>query len=149
MEETGAQTTAATDDMSNQKLGIALVTGALGKRVPKKSLDRASTGISECYVELASTQKIKTPVSIAPPNSIESDDLEHAEVNSEVPLSHSDVHIGLPGNALETATNLGEASGPTVVELSDRPAGQGSTRPCAVENVLKFDVIMGEQPLRR
>jgi len=133
--------------MSSAELGIALVASALGKKVPQKLSGRVSTGVSGCYVELASTRKkLRTPVSVAPPNSIDSDDQEHAEVGSEVPLSHSDGHIGLPGDAIETATNVGGGSGPTVVEVSDRLPGQGSTRPCAVENVAGGEIIIGERP---
>jgi len=102
--------------MASMEMGIALVASVLGKKVPKKSSDRTSTGVSECYVELATARKkSRTTISVAPLNSIDSDDLEQAEISSELPLSHSDVHIGLPGDAVETATGARYVSGPTVI----------------------------------
>jgi len=97
--------------MSSVELGIALVVSALGKKVPKKSSGQAPTGVSGCYVNLASTQKkSRTPVSVAPPNSNDSDDQEQAEVCHEVPVSQSDVHIGLHGDTVETVMNVGGGS---------------------------------------
>jgi len=85
-------------------------------------------------------------VSVAPLNSIESDDQEHTEVGSEVRLCQSDFHIGLPGDAIETATNT-RGSVPTEVAISDGPVGQGPTQPCAVENVIGAEINMGERPV--
>jgi len=99
-----------------------------------------------CRIGLHS-EKVENTLFVAPPNSIDLDDQEHAEVGSEVPLSHSDVHIGLPGYVIETATNVGGGSGPTVVEVCDGLVGQGPTRPCTVENVVDGELNMGERPV--
>jgi len=135
--ETRARPSATTDEMASTEMGIALVASALGKKVPKKSSDRKLTGVSESYVELDTNwEKSRTTVSIAPPNSRESDDPEQAETLSEMPLSHSDVQIGLPGDAIETATGVGDLIGTTVTGLSDNTRIPESTRPCAGESGL-------------
>jgi len=79
-------------------------------------------------------KKSRTTVSIAPPNSIESDDPKQAEISSELPLSHPDVHIEFPGDAVETATGVGDLIETTAIGLSDKPAVPEPTRTCAVES---------------
>jgi len=157
IEETGARPIAATDDMASIEMGISMLAMSscpapswrarwARKCWARKSSDRTSTGVSDCYVELATARKkSRTTVSVAPPNSIDSDDLKQAEISSELPLSHSDVHIGLSGDAVETATGARYVSGPTEIGLSDRQAVQESTRPCSVESGLRSDLTVGSR----
>jgi len=70
-------------------------------------------------------------VSVTPPNSVESDDAEHGDGGSEVRLSQSDVHIGLPGDACETAMNAGDTSLNTEIAVSDGSFDQGPSQPRA------------------
>jgi len=133
IEKTGVRPTPSAEDMSSVELGIALVASALGKKVPKKSSGRAPTGMSGCYVDLASAQKkSRTPVFVAPPNSIDSDDLEQAELGSEVPPSHSEVHIGLPGDTVETVMNVRAGSEFAEIDVSNRIPGHGPAQSCPV-----------------
>jgi len=88
-------------------LGIAFVAGALGKKVPAVLSKPALIGISDCYVELASTRKkSKAVVSPAPPNSVDSEDLGMLDDISEVRLSQSDVHVGYPEELSEAETDV-------------------------------------------
>jgi len=59
-----------------------------------------------CYVEMTPTRKkLKTPVSVAPPNSVESD-MDGDDTGSEIRLSRSDVHIEIPGEMGESVANV-------------------------------------------
>jgi len=116
-------------DTSNTTLGIALVAGALGRKVPRLSNDLALAGMTECYVGLAPTRKgSKALVAVAPPNSLESDDVKHADSGSEVRLSQSDVHIGFPGDVGEAATDMGTVGQTTEVAVSDIVPGLDPTQ---------------------
>jgi len=59
------------------------------------------TGMPDCYVEMTSTRKkAKAPVSVAPPNSIDSE-VDRDDTGSEMP----DVHIEIPGEVREFITS--------------------------------------------
>jgi len=99
------------EDASNTTLGIALVASALGRKVPRGSTEMTTADMAECYVGLGSTRnKTKAPGVVAPPNSVESDDLDRGDNGSEVGLSQSDVHIGFPGDSGEPIPNAQPAS---------------------------------------
>jgi len=145
IEGTSARHSLSTDEASGVELGIALVGSALGKKVPQKSSGRAPAGMSECYVDLAPTQrKSRMTVSAAPPNSIDSDDQELAEASSEMPLSHPDVHIGFPGDSVKTATVVKRGGEPIATEGNYKIAGQEPTPPCAIETVDGGTTISGD-----
>jgi len=78
---------------------MALVASALGRKVPAT---RNSDGIAtmiECHVELSTEfANANRSASIAPPNSVESDEAELGEGNCDARLSQSDVYIKLPGD---------------------------------------------------
>jgi len=88
-------------------LRIAFVAGALGKKVPAVHSQPALIGISDCYVELVSTRKkSKAVVSVAPPNSVDSEDLGMLDDITKVRLSQSDVHVGYPEEPIEVETDV-------------------------------------------
>jgi len=109
MDETRPCNTEQTKDISGVELGIALVASALGKVVPRASSVNVTTDMADCYVEMSSTRKkSKTPVSGAPPNSVESD-VDRDDIESEIRLSRSDVHIKIPGEMVESVANVLDA----------------------------------------
>jgi len=118
--DAGLHLTEPTEDVSNTKLGIALVASALGRKVPRISADLTVASMTKCYVGLAPTRKkSKAPAAVAPPNSVDSDDVERGDTESEVRLSQSDVHIGFPGDVGETTTDTGVVSLITETAIGD------------------------------
>jgi len=102
--EIGSWGSEPTEDVA----GIALVASTLGKMVPRVTLTHNAAGMTDCYIEIQSTRtKAKTPASVAPPNSIDSDDAERGDTGSEVQLCQSDVHIGFPRDISGTTANTG------------------------------------------
>jgi len=96
-----------TGDMGENALGIALVPTALGKKVPRATPTPDVVGIADCYVEIPSLRrKTKNQVSVAPPNSIDSDEGGHGDAGGELRLTQSDVHIGFPGDVCGTIENV-------------------------------------------
>jgi len=92
---------------STVRLGRALVSGALGRKVDDAKMFETVVNLKECTVFLKSRRKkSKVPVSAAPPNSMESE-LDMDESNS-VHLSQSStdvgVHIGLPEVEIDLET---------------------------------------------
>jgi len=111
-----------TEDVSSTALGIALVGSALRKKVPWVSPALTVAGMAECYMELTSTRKkSNAPVSVAPPNFIESDDAERGDTGSEVRLSQSDVHIRFPADVGGTATSTGDVNQNTEAAATNIP----------------------------
>jgi len=121
----------STGDVEENALGIALVATALGKKVPRVTLTHDVVGIADCYVELPSLRRnAKNQVSVAPPNSIDSDDGGRGEAGSELRLTQSDVHIGLPGDVGGTTENVGLGLGykHKVGATVGRPSGGGCAK---------------------
>jgi len=84
------------------RLGLALVSGALGRKIDDPKMFETVVNLTDCDVVLQSTRKkSKVPVSAAPPNSMESE----MDVDESVQLSQSatdiGVHIGLPEGETE------------------------------------------------
>jgi len=72
-------------DAPNTTLGIALVASALGRKVPRVSTEMTTADMAECYVGLGSTRKkSKAQGVIPPPTSVESDELDRGDNESEV-----------------------------------------------------------------
>jgi len=87
-----------TGNVVDTALGIALVASALGKKVPRVTPTSNAPATTECYIELEpARKKSQTPVSVAPPNYIDSNDAGHGDTESEIRLSQSDIHIEFPG----------------------------------------------------
>jgi len=109
-------------------LGIALVASALGRKVPAMRESDVITGMSECHVKLSTKYaNVNASASIAPPNSVESDDAEQGEGNCEAGLSQSDVQLELPGDpaaVMKTAITLilAEVVSATVSDGKDEAA---------------------------
>jgi len=102
----GSRGAGSAGDLGENALGIALVATALGKKLPRAIPTHEVVGIKGCRVEIPSLRrKTKIQVSVAPPNSIDSDDGGHADTGSELRLTQSDVHIGFPGDVCETIEN--------------------------------------------
>jgi len=115
----------AGEDAADVELGLALVAGALGKKVPRKSVARSGYATTACYVALMDPRK-KSGISkvVAPPNFVDSEEVEHDDTGSEIRLSQSDVHIGFPVETGEITTSAGVASRDreaTSVEVSTNP----------------------------
>jgi len=100
----------AASDASNISLGMALVASALGRKVPETRISDGIASMSECHVALSTEYAdANKSASIAPPNSVESDEAEQGEGNCDARLSQSDVYIGLPGypaGVMKTAVTL-------------------------------------------
>jgi len=135
-------------------LGIAFVAGALGKKVPAVFSQPALLGILDCYVELASTRKkSKAVVSVAPPNSVDSEDLGMFDELSGGRLSQSDVHVGYPEERIETETDVNSrpiaevAMVSSVLKRSETFAVDSAMLDvAAVEEVGDEPPILGEGP---
>jgi len=89
---------------STVRLGRALVSGALRRKVDDPKMFETVVNIKECKVILQSTRKkSKVPVSAAPPNSTESE--RDMDESGSVQLSQFPtdvgVHIGLPEGEIE------------------------------------------------
>jgi len=94
-------------DAQDTELGIALVASALGKKVPRVTLTSIALVRKDCRVEVAiGHKKNMTQTSVAPPNSVDSDDPGHGDVESEIRLSQSDVQVEFPGEICEIAAIL-------------------------------------------
>jgi len=95
---------------STVRLGRALVSGALGRRTDDPKIFGVAVNLIKCSVKLQTTHnKAKTPVSAAPPNSIDSEAKGGAasnETTCDVQLSQSATDLGtqieLPGEDVET-----------------------------------------------
>jgi len=129
-----------TDDVTENALSIALVATALGKKVPRVTPTHDVVELADCYVELSSLRrKAKNQVSVAPPNSIDSNDGGRGSTGSELRLTQSDVHIGFPGDVCGTTENVGPGlgdhhkAGATV----GRPSGGG----CANSEAVTADPV--------
>jgi len=97
LDEIQPRSTEPLGDVLGAELGIKFVASALGKAVPRTSSEDALIDMPDCYVEMTSTRKkAKMPVSVAPPNSIDSD-VDRDDTGSEIP----DVHIEIPGEVKE------------------------------------------------
>jgi len=84
-------------DALEVELGIALVAGAVGKKVPSVTLHAASAGLADCFVDLSEKKKRNRAASItAPPNSLESVELGTFRETHEEHLYQSDVQVRLP-----------------------------------------------------
>jgi len=86
------------------RMGRALVSGALGMRTDDPKLFEAAVELPECVVVLQSTKrKAKTPVSAAPPNSIDSeiDGNESGDVMLSQSATHVGVYIELPEGSID------------------------------------------------
>jgi len=84
---------------SSERLGRALVSGALGRKIDDPKMFETVVNLKECTVVLQSTRKkSKVPVSAVPPNSMESEmDMdESGSVHLSQSATDVGVHIGLP-----------------------------------------------------
>jgi len=107
MTEAGPRVSAMVEDVQDTELGIALVASALGKKVPRVTPTSIALVTTECRVEVAiGRKKNANKTSVAPPNSIDSDDAGHGDVEIEIRLSQSDVHVEFPGEICEIAAIL-------------------------------------------
>jgi len=96
-----------TEDVLDTALGIALVASALEKKVTRVTPTFNAPAAIEGYTESAPTRnKSQTPTSVAPLNSIDSDETGHGNAESEIRLSQSDVHIGFPEDICAVAAIL-------------------------------------------
>jgi len=129
IDETWPSNTERTGDMSEVELGIAFVASALGRVAPRVSSEQATTDMPDCYVEMTSTRKkAKTPVSVAPPNSVDSD-VDRDDTGSKIRLSRSDVHIEIPGEVREPTTNVIDAGRAAAVVVSEGLSNQALLPP--------------------
>jgi len=125
----GLRVAESAGDVAETALGIAFDTTALGKRVSRVTQTHDVVGLADCYVELPSLRKkAQNPVSVAPPNYIDSDDAGRGNTGSELCLSQSDGHIGFPGDVCGTTENVG-----LEFHKADVTVGRPSDNTCAYQ----------------
>jgi len=132
----GLRVAEPTGDRKETALGIAFVATALERRVPRVTQTHDVVGLADCYVELPSLRrKAQKPVSVAPRNSIDSDEAGRGDTAGELRLSHSDIHIGFPGDVCGPIENVEFECQPADVTVG-RPsdeisvyAGEGAPDP--------------------
>jgi len=88
MTEAGSRVSAPVGDAQDTELGIAFVASALGKKVPRVTPTSIALVTKECRVEVAiGHKKTIKQTSVAPPNSIDSDEAGCGDAEAEIRLS--------------------------------------------------------------
>jgi len=122
MTEAGSRVSAPVGDAQDTDLGIALVASALGKKVPRGTLTSIALVTKECRVEVAiSHKKTIRQTSVAPPNSIDSDEAGCGDLEAEIRLSQSDVRVEFPGESSGTvaiSVANDDSEGPSIAVIA-------------------------------
>jgi len=122
-------------DVAETALGIAFVATALGRRVPRLTPTQDVGGLSDCYVELPSLRKkAQNQVSVAPPNSIDSDEGGRGDAGSELRLNQSDIHLELPEDVAGMMENVEIGSGDRYEAVTTVPEEE-ATEVCSVASI--------------